>query len=183
MLHIPRAAGRAAKPVSAEMIRALTPADLARLESEKGSRPQTIKELKDSHHSLARALAAGMRPAEASLVTGYSISRIAILQSDPMFQELLEHYRSLADAPLMDFQSRLADIAAMAQAELRDRLENNPEEFGPEELRKLMESAADRIGHGPQTKQLNVNLNVGMAERMRAGLERAGKLIEAKANE
>lgn len=179
-LDIPRVMGRAAKPVMALYARDLTRPDLELLATEKGSKPAAIKELKDSHHSLARALASGARPAEASLITGYSLSRISILQADPTFRELLHFYRERGTEALGDFQERLADIAKMAQAEIRDRLETSGEEFTNEELRKLMTDASDRIGHGPSSRQLNVNLNVGMAERMRAGLERAAKIVEGE---
>jgi hypothetical protein len=177
-LDITRSRGRATKAVVAVQTRELIPADLALLATEKGSKSPSLKELKDSHHSLARVLATGAKPAEASLITGYSGSRISILLADPAFAELLAFYRANADVKLGDFQDRLADIAKMTQAEIRQRLEDNPESFEVDELRKLMMDASDRIGHGPSSKSTQtVNLNVGMAERMARGLSRA-KVID-----
>src|SRR5262245_47529587 len=77
--------GRAAKPVFAQVTRPLREADLALLSSERGIQPVALKRITERHHALARCLATGMSATEASIVTGYSPSRISILKDDPAF--------------------------------------------------------------------------------------------------
>jgi hypothetical protein len=44
-----------------------------------------VAKLRDSHHALARALARGQTPIQASQATGYRVSRIYLLLRDPTF--------------------------------------------------------------------------------------------------
>lgn len=176
-----RTRGRRAVPVDVAVARELEPADLALLELDRGSKPPPLARIRDSHHALARALAAGMKPAEASLVTGFSPSRISILQNDPSFQELLEFYRENLDAVYADLHRRLATLSLDAASELQERLEQHPEDLGTGQLLKLLEMTADRTGAAPPRGTVNVNVNVGLAERMEAAKERLAraKVIEA----
>jgi hypothetical protein len=162
----PRILGRAAAPPLAELVRELTPADLALLETERSTKAPALKQLRDSHHSLARCLASGMKPAEASLVTGYSLSRISILQADDSFQELLTFYRSTKDEIFADLHARMATLSLEAEAELRERLHESPESFSPGMLLEIVKTLADRTGHGPSSKSTVLNLNVDLAGRL-----------------
>ena len=127
-----RVFGRPSVEADAEFVRELTPSDLTLLDQPRGVQSRPISKLRDSHHALARALAAGMKPGEASLITGYSLSRISVLQADPTFRELLEFYRSATDDIYANLHDRMATLSMDAIAELRDRLDENPEEFTPE---------------------------------------------------
>jgi hypothetical protein len=51
------------------------------------------------------------------------------------------------------------------------RLENEPEKVPFSLLKDLIQLGADRTGHGPSTTQ-NVNVNVGLADRMAAAQKR-----------
>lgn len=165
--------GRKPSPVLAEVLRPLTEADVALLATERGVQPISIKKLTDSHHGLARVLAAGMSNAEASAITGYTPSRISVLRDSPLFAELVEHYRGTAEAALGDFQERMLSVGMTALDELKDRLEAEPEKIGTATLIEAVKSLADRTGHGPQSKTTNVNLNVSLAARVAEGRRRA----------
>ena len=67
-LDILRTTGRASRPLQAELVREITPADLALLATEKGVKAAPIVKLRASHHALARCLAGGMKPSEAGMV-------------------------------------------------------------------------------------------------------------------
>lgn len=185
-IPLPRTRGRAPKPVNAIQLRELTSADLALLSEEKGSKAPEIKAIRDSHHKLARLLASGCKPAEASLATGYSLSRISILLSTPAFQELLATYREGVQAEFYDFAGKMATLAASAVDELNERLEAQPEDFSTGQLLDVVKTMADRSGFGPSTKSTNVNVNVDLAGRLEAARRRAsigggdGPLIEGE---
>lgn len=169
-LHIPlRVKGRAAKKPAVSMIRELTDADLALLQTERAVKPTLIKRVRDSHHALARALASGVHEAEAALIAGYCLSRISVLKNDPTFIELIEFYRREGAAKHGDFAERMIQMARMAQEELQDRLEDNPAQFEIDDLRKIMTDSADRAGYSPKSgKTVTVNLNfAGRLERAR----------------
>src|SRR5262245_34162476 len=100
--------GRPQADLEATFVRELTQSDLTLLDQPRGVFSRPISKLRDSHHALARALAAGMKPGEASLITGYSLSRISVLQADPTFRELLEFYRSSTDEIYASLHDRMA---------------------------------------------------------------------------
>lgn len=165
-------AGRQAETISLEFERELTPADLAMPAVRPQKAPSVVK-LRDGHHGLARVLATGVKEAEASLITGYSSSRISILKADPQFQELLEFYRSQATDVVADLRSRMASMGLDALAELRDRLEERPEDFSPALLKDIVKEMADRTGHAPQRGPTSVTqVNVNLGDRMARARER-----------
>lgn len=168
----PRTRGRAARPPEVEFVRELEPADLTLLEVERGIKPPALQELKDSHHALARSLATGMKPYEASLVTGYSPSRISILQADPAFKELVEFYRQNEEAIYASLHERMALLGLETASELQRRLREEPGEISSNLLNEMLKTLADRTGHGPQTKSTHVNVNVDLSARLQAGRER-----------
>jgi hypothetical protein len=130
------------------------------------AKPPQIKRLRDSHHALARALATGSTPQQASLTTGYSLSRISILQADPSFRELMEYYRKTSDEAFLDLEGRIIGLAADGMQELRERLEDNPESFTHEEIVALTKIFVDRAGYAPVSRSLSVNKSVGIGERL-----------------
>ena len=166
--------GRPQADLEASFVRELTQSDLSLLDQPRGVFSRPISKLRDSHHALARALAAGMKPGEASLITGYSLSRISVLQADPTFRELLEFYRSSTDDIYASLHDRMATLSLDAIEELRERLDTSPEEFTPGGLLEMVKTFADRTGHAPTTKNLNVNVDIsGFAEKLDAARKRA----------
>lgn len=149
---VARVLGRAAKPISVSYSRELNATDLLKLETEQGIQPKPLQRIRDSHHALARALASGMPAAEASLVTGFSTSRISILRSDPAFKELLEFYRSDRRNAEADILQRVSTLSLDAIEEIRERLETNPEDIKTRELLDIATAGLDRTGFGPTSK-------------------------------
>ena len=171
----PRTRGRVAKTLRIEGAGELTPADLQLLNAERGTKPVPIKELRDRHHNLARLLASGVKPFEAAIITGYSVSRISILKGDPQFQALMEDYRSQGDAAQADFVERTSALSTAVVARLHDLVEDD-EDLSPTMLLEIGKFAADRTGNAPTSKTLNVNMNVGLGTRMTEARERMRQL-------
>lgn len=181
-LEMPRVGpGRQAKPVETSFVRELTVEDLRSTPVKTQAAP-AINKLRDTHHALARALATGSSEHEASLITGYSPSRISILKADPTFQELLEFYRLQGAEKVADFRERMAVVGMTALSELAERLEDNPEEFNPALLTTIVKDMADRTGHAPQRGPTTVNntqINVGLSERMERARARTAEALAA----
>lgn len=160
-----RTVGRPVARARADYVRDLTVEDLARLDEPRPTAvPEPLKKIRDSHHALARAIATGMRPAEAALVTGYSVARISVLQNSPAFMALVDFYRSNVNEAFAGLLERMAGLAIDVLEELRDRLESAPESLSNQVLLQLFEKLADRTGHGPQSTLRTVNLNITAAE-------------------
>lgn len=176
--------GRKPVPFSHHLLGELEPADLARLSCDQGITAPNIRALNDRHHALAKALASGHSPAQASLLTGYSSSRISILKADPAFVELVEFYRStqnIIDAQVLD---RLGTLSLTAVAELENRLETEPEKIETRDLVNIAELALDRTGHGPSHKLSVTSLTLGpedMAKLALATQEGNVRVIDSRA--
>lgn len=145
-LAIGSARGRRAAPLSMSVVRELNAADLELILNPppQGITATPLSKLRHSHHMLARLLAEGRKPGECAMMTGYSPSRISILQNDPAFQELISYYKDNVEAKYLDVHERLAALGLSSLDELQERLENNPEDFKNRELMELAEFAMDR---------------------------------------
>lgn len=177
-----RVKGRAAKAIAAVEVRHLTEDDLVLLNDERGVKAPALKRLGERHHALARCLASGMTEGNAAITCGYDASRVSVLKADPAFRELLEFYREDVHSKYLDMHQVLAGLSVDAAMELRARLEDDMEaeekKIPVGQLIELTKLGADRTGFGPQSSQLNVN--VDMAGRLQAARERVAsrKLIE-----
>lgn len=174
-LELSRVRGRAKRKIAAEVVRDLTQADLAMLETERGVQPRELTRLRERHHALARALASGLSEGEAAAVTGYDLSRISVLKGDPAFKELLAFYRENVNASYAEMHELLAGMSKDAALILRERLEDEPEDFGHGQLLEIAKMGADRTGHGPSSTSTQVNVHVDMAERLERARERVAK--------
>lgn len=160
--------------MSAVQVRELDDCDVALMAEEKGSKAPALKRLSERHHALARCLAGGMAEAEAAITCGYVLSRVSILKADPAFQELLTFYRADVESKYLDMHGVLAGLSLDAAMELRERLEEDAQadekKIGVGQLIELTKLGADRTGFGPQSSQVNVN--VDLAGRLQAARER-----------
>lgn len=176
LLRSPPTTGRAC---SGSLVRDLTEADLHALHTSKlNVKPKLISRIRNTHHALARLVAAGIRNEEISRITGFSPAWISTLSNqDPAFKNLVEYYREQIAGEFTEIHvslhERLTAVAMLAAEELQERLTNEPESLSPGELNDLVKSAADRTGFGPQTKSTNVNVNIDLAERLEAARKRA----------
>lgn len=110
-----------------------------------------VKRLNHSHHQLARMLAQGAKPAEASAATGYSPSRISTLQADPTFQNLVAYYGEQVKTAYVDVHERLAALGISSIEELQARLDENPDDFAIKDLLALAELTLDRSVAPPKS--------------------------------
>lgn len=179
---VPRTRGRAAAPLTVEVLRPATIEDAQARGEEQATKAPLITRLSDRHHALARTLAAGQSEGQAAAICGYSLSRVSILKADPTFRELIEFYRSQEDRIFRGVAEKLTGIASAALDELEERLEETPEDFSVGQLLEVVKTGADRTGFGPTSTQTSVNINIGLAEKMEAARRRAleaSKVIEA----
>jgi len=170
--------------LEATAVRPLAEDDLVLLQDEKGSTAPALKRLSERHHALARCLASGMEDGATSNACGYVASRVSILKADPAFQELVAFYRNEVESKYLDMHGVLAGLSLDAAMELRERLELEMQAEDKTmtigQLAELTKLGADRTGHGPQTSQTNLNINVDMASRLEAARKRvAARRIES----
>ena len=104
----------------------------------------SIQALRLGHHQVAQYLAAGTDPREVAFLTGRSLSSIQSLVSDPAFRELLAYYEENQAQRDFNAYDRLVTIGGTAMEILQERLDENPERFGNNELRQIIESTMDR---------------------------------------
>lgn len=170
----PTLLGRSAQPLTADIVRELRIEDLELLNMPRQvAQQRPLARLSERHHALARLLATGVKPGDAAAVMSYSFSRVSILQADPAFQELIRVYRStLANEMRSNFE-RLSGLAADASDLLAERMENEPEKVSTGQLIEITKLGADRSGNGPQSSSVQLNINVGIADRMKKAREAA----------
>lgn len=168
----PRTRGRAPRSVAVDFVRELGQADLALLASERGVKAPELKRLRDRHHALARCLATGMSPAEASAVTGYDVSRISILRADPTFKELMAHYAEMKETAFADFQERAAIASIVALDLVVERMEDTPDDISTNQALEIVKTLADRTGHSPVQRVQNTNVNIDLGGRLAAARQR-----------
>jgi hypothetical protein len=173
--------------LEAEVLGPLTLEDAAHARDYKGIKAPAVLRFRDAHHRLARYLALGLRDYEVSAVTGYSLSRISILKSDPAFENLISIYRQspIGDhGEVRDLMEERKIKSERVQVHFLDQVLDKADNNGPVEVAEVRiamdmnSDANDRIGHSKRSAQLNVNLD--LASRISAGRSRA-KLIEGEA--
>jgi hypothetical protein len=176
------ARGRRPAPLTAEVVRPLREADLELFATERRIEAPELKKISERHHALARALASGFSEGEAAAMVGYDRSRVSVLKASPAFRELLDLYRDSADTEFAEMHATLAGLSKDAAIELRDRLENAPQELSVGQLLQTLQLAADRTGFGPTSKQeTTVKLDLSSRlEAARARVREAQALPEMK---
>jgi DNA-binding CsgD family transcriptional regulator len=160
----------------------LTRDDLAHLAVRRD--PTVLQTLRDNHHRIARAIAAGLSNAEVAQACGISINRVSTLRKDPSMAQLIAEKRAMIDAefaiaadPVISF---LDEIKTKSLSQIVDKLDaaaESGETLPSRDLAMFAELGLDRTGYGKQTK--NVNINVDFAaklEEARRRSERASSL-------
>lgn len=144
-------------------VRSLARGDLSLL-AEKRPEGSIISKLRDPHHRIARAVAAGLKHVDISALLGVSANRISMLLKDPAFNDLVSKYRGQIDADFFKSQDHFMQTATsnmlMAENMIREKLEDAEErgEFLPtRDLLAISRDAADRFGYGKKNTTLNVN--------------------------
>jgi hypothetical protein len=177
-LKPPPARGRKALRLNVSKKRDLTQSDVESLwdipEGGLESSTNQILKIRNTHHALARLIAEGRKQVEVSAITGYSPSYISTIQHDPAFKNLVAYYKSQVEETFTSVHERLAALSMLSAEELQERLATDPDSFTNRELNELLTIAADRTGFGPQSRNVNVNVNVDFASRLEAARRRAG---------
>jgi len=178
--------GRRPHPLTAEVVREINEADLGLLavNAFAPAPPQELKRLSDRHHMAARLLAAAKPPGEVAMITGYSASRLSVIQQSPAFKELVSLYKREVDIEFGSVLETLAGLSKEALSEISDRLEEEPEQFSLKDLRETAAMGLNRTGF-PEAKSLETNLNVNFGTRLEAARKRAhaaarGEIIDAE---
>lgn len=125
-----------------------------------------IQALRRQHHRLAQFLSMGMSIDRAAVMCDYNPSRVSYLKSDPAFQALLAHYSANVEEAHRSFVQEAADLNEDMVLHLRDILETSPERITPQIALEAIKTLADRTGNGPVAKNMNVNLNANIGDRM-----------------
>jgi hypothetical protein len=126
-----------------------------------------ITVLRTGHHQLAQLLAAGVEDAEASFITGRSVTGITALRGDPAFRELLAYYATQQEKRDHNVYDRLVTSGLTALEILQQRLEESPEKFTNNDLKGILEATMDRSAaparggqrNGAPSSGLNVSIN------------------------
>ena len=170
--------GKIAKKPKILESRPLTREDLACLREPRAQ--NVVQKLRDSHHRVARLLAAGLRLDEVADLSGYSYQRVWQLSADPCVQELVAQYRGKVDAAFERSQDRYFSVATanMLKAEtmiadkLDDALESG-EHLPTRDLISISRDAADRFGYSKHT--IVTNNNIG--SQLEKAIARSGKAV------
>lgn len=143
-----------------------------------------LAKLRDPHHTLAKLLAEGEDPIAVSRVTGYSTQRIRTLIQDPAFAELMNFYAEQKVHRDRDIDMSIRHVAMTATALIQERLEEEPESFSNEELRKLQTASLDRVGFGPQSKKtVEVTDSRGVLNEIRSLMQTENRALIVPRNE
>jgi hypothetical protein len=176
--------GKRSEDLMPQIVRALTREDLKYTAPKKRLpyKPSALKRLSERHRNLARVIATGVPVWEAAAITGYTATRISMLKDDPAFSNLVKFYQESKDQIFETMYEKLAGMSSEAADILRDRMEEQPDQLTDNTLVDLVKVGADRSGYGPQST--NVNVNVNIADRLNAARKRlASKQIDLKAEE
>jgi hypothetical protein len=137
--------GRPRQQLTVEFVRELTAEDVAGIGSGQLPAPvQPLARVEAKHHALARLLASGASQVEAALAIGYTPQRVHQLTEDELFVQVLDYYRTQAEARFLDAHERLGLLGLSAAGELQKRLDETPERLTTREVKDIAEFAFDR---------------------------------------
>lgn len=180
--------GRLAKHPRVLSIRALTRDDLSVLR-EKRVGPPKVQQYRETHHRVARLVAAGLPPGEVARMTGYSPNRIHQFRSDPAFEQLVAEYKGKVDEAYIRSVDEFYETATsnmlraerMIEAHL-DKAEDEADLIPLQRLIPLISDRADRFGYGKHSTQTNeIKDFAAMMEKMAQKSGRSN-VIDAQAN-
>jgi hypothetical protein len=139
------------------------------------ARPPTVRHLRESHHAVARLFAQGLRNAEISLQTGYSLSRLSVLQDDPTFMELVAFYRDDAKRVAQEMEAKFLLVGNDFMQAIHERLLDHPEGLSDALLLEAAKQFLDRAGFSPVNRSISKSLVMNIGERLDRANGRAVK--------
>ncbi len=135
--------GKLAKTPRVLGVRPLTREDMLALQDPRPpqNRPKAMRE---THHRLARMVAAGFRTEEILRLTGFSYTRLHQLRHDPAFQELVAAYKDKVDEAYVrgvdEFWETSTSNMLRAERKIEDRLDEDDEGAEKISLKDLIEN-------------------------------------------
>jgi len=178
--------GKLAKAPKVVGVRPLTREDMLALQEPRPpqNRPKAMRE---THHRLARMVAAGFRTEEILRLSGYSYNRLHQLRHDPAFTELVSQYRGKVDEAYVrgvdEFWETSTSNMLRAERKIEDRLDGDDEGTEKISLKDLMALTSDRADRfGYSKKIVNRNENLDFAKMMEQVARASGRsnVIDAK---
>jgi len=178
--------GKLAKAPKVVGVRPLTREDMLALQDPRPpqNRPKAMRE---THHRLARMVAAGFRTEEILRLTGFSYTRLHTLKHDPAFKELVTQYRGKVDEAYVrgvdEFWETSTSNMLRAERKIEDRLDEDDEGAKKISLKDLMALTSDRADRfGYSKKIVNRNENLDFAKMMEQVARASGRsnVIDAK---
>ena len=180
--------GKLAKAPKVVGVRPLTREDMLALQ---GPRPpqNRPKAMRETHHRLARMVAAGFRTEEILRLTGFSYTRLHQLRHDPAFVELVSQYRGKVDEAYVrgvdEFWETSTSNMLRGERKIEQILDDDDEGLleKPLTLSQLMALTSDRADRfGYSKKIVNRNENLDFAKMMEQVARASGRsnVIDAK---
>jgi len=126
---------------------------------------------------MARLFASGLRVNEVATLTGYSVSRVSLFHTNPMFQELIAEKRKVEEEEhrdsIMQYNALILSNGLKAERKLADKLDDDDEgeELSVRELVSISRDAADRVGLSKRS--INFNVNADFAAQLDRAIERS----------
>ncbi len=171
--------GKLARTPKVVGVRPLTREDMLTLQEPRPgqNRPKAMRE---THHRLARMVAAGFRTEEILKLTGFSQTRLYQLRGDPAFQELVSAYRDKVDEAFLrgvdEFYETSTSNMLRAERMIEEHLDEADESGEKVSIKTLMALTSDRADRfGYSKKVVNRNENVDFAAMMEAAIKRSGR--------
>lgn len=153
--------GRLAKHPKVISVRALTPEDTLVLR-EKRVGPPRIQQFRETHHRVARLVAAGLRNPEIARLTGFTPARLQQYRNDPAFQQLVSEYKDKVNEAyvrsLDEFYESASELklrAIQMAHDHFDKAEDDGDLIPLKTLGPIIADLADRTGHGKHSTQTN----------------------------
>jgi len=147
------------------------------------------KAMRETHHRLARMVAAGFRTEEILRLTGFSYTRLHQLRHDPAFVELVSQYRGKVDEAYVrgvdEFWETSTSNMLRGERKIEQILDDDDEGLleKPLTLSQLMALTSDRADRfGYSKKIVNRNENLDFAKMMEQVARASGRsnVIDAK---
>ncbi len=165
-----------------DALRELTPEEMSAPQAPR-TNVRRLTELHSLHHMQAQLLAQGKSPGDVASALGTSVGRIRTLLEDPMFQELMEYYKTQNEVLWLENQKKAAIVGRLAMDLLQEKLEKTPvEELAVRELKEVAAEMGDRSDFPKRDKSVVqvappvITFNFGQ-------LRGEGKVIEGETEE
>lgn len=138
-----------------------------------------VQQYRESHHAVARMVAAGMTDSMVRRRTGYSQRRLTLMKQDPTFIQLVQDYKGVVFEKINADTDSFAELSIQnmiaAERQISDKLDE-ADALGvllpTGELLKIVGDRADRFGYSKRVTQTNINVDIAVA--LDRAIERSG---------